>query len=231
MKRSPPGTLLLDDRWLNQVGALLDTAARACERSEGRKPALEDLRQLLATILGGGGLERWFDDGDKREVRDVRFELAARKALPRRARPGDLLAIPLGKRRFGFARVMHEPGTPFIGVLVEPLRFTSPRPEPDPRIVSSGRLGAPVMINDREAIASGRWTIIASDASYRPTAADRAIELRSPHPSGGSWVARMPFHKSRRPRAIDEATARTLQYVATCACEELEKRLRAAKHR
>jgi hypothetical protein len=163
----PPGTLLQDDRWLNEVEGWLASTATFCERSFGRKPSIEDLRALLSTVLTAGSDRAWFSDGDRRVVKKVVFETTPRPAVPKKLQPGHILVIPLDKRTYAFARVMMTDPAWLIGAIVEVFRKPAPRPECDRAVLASGRALRPLCINPVSCIESGRWKVVGFDEGYR----------------------------------------------------------------
>ena len=138
--RRPPGTLLLDDRWLNQVESWLDATARFCERAFGRKPTIEDLRRPMTTVLAAGLVSTRGSRTVIVAIKNVSFETTRRPKVPKKLRAGHVLAIPLGKGTFAFGRVMKTKSPWLIGVIVEVFAQTQSKPRCDRAVRASGRL-------------------------------------------------------------------------------------------
>ncbi len=226
---SPPGKLLLDECWLNDLHHWLDELARASERIFGQKPALEDLRQMLATVLGAGGLERWFSDGEGVELKSIvtkRVRRAPRaKSDPQKLKVGDVLAIPLRKAKYAFARVMHEKRN--VGVLLEVWRKTTTRPLFDATIAASGRLLHPTFVNDLAITEGEHWKVVASDPGYRVSPADKNLEFSYPTPRA-KWVARRPLDPHCPDRQVTPAQLGELERGSAQMPDDLEDAIREA---
>jgi hypothetical protein len=220
----PAGTLLLEDRWLNEMGDWLTRTAEACEKVFGRKPTIEDLRTLMATVLKANAPERWFADGDRQVVKDVIFKLSARPSIPRQLQPGDVLAIPLGTLGYAFARVMYVERGNYE--LIEVFRKQSAKPRPDRDVVVSGRLFHPVFVSQLDFIESGRWTVVATDADYRVREDDRGLEFAGV--PGGEWSAITPLDPGRPPRRLRPGEKDGMVLEAVEAPAEVEDQIRKA---
>jgi hypothetical protein len=191
----PPGTLLLDDRWLNQVEDWLAATAAFCERELGRKPAIEDLQALLSTVLTAGSVGEWLSDGDRRIVTKVIFETAPRPAVPKKLQAGHLFAIPLGKRLFAFGRIMLMQTPWLVGSVAEIFRLSRPTRVCDRAVLASGRLFRPLEIHPVSSIETGRWPVVGLDSAYRVRKEDKLLEF-SGAPSG-NFTAILPFAGGR----------------------------------
>jgi Immunity protein 26 len=222
----PPGTMLLDDRWLNEVERWLASTAVFCERTFGRKPSIEDLRALLSTVLTAGSDRAWFSDGDHLVVKKVAFKTAPRPAVPKKLQPGHVLAIPLGKTTYAFARVMMTDPAWLIGAIVEVFRKTMARPEYDRTVVASGRAFRPLCINPVSCIESGRWKVVGFDEGYRVAKEDTALEF--PAAPSGVFTATLPFDRGRLGRTLTTAAFWKLTEETDGDAKEVERRIRQA---
>ncbi len=218
--------MLLDDRWLNEVEGWLASAADFCERTFGRKPSIEDLRALLSTVLTAGSVRAWFSDGDRRVVKKVTFTTAARPALPKKLQSGHILAIPLGKSRCAFARVMMTDPAWIIGAIVEVFRKTMARPEYDRAVLASGRAFRPICINPFSCIESGRWNVVGFDDRYRVAKEDHALEF--PAAPRGVFTAALPFDRGRLGRTLTTAAFWKLAEETKGEARDVELRIRRA---
>ena len=215
--------MLLDDRWLNQVEEWLGTTASFCERAYGRKPSIEDLRTLVATVLSVGSPD-WFSDGDRRVVKTVTFETAARPALPKKLLAGHILALPLGRRTYAFARVMKTEPEWLIGVIIEVFRKLANAPLYDPTVLASGRLFRPLCINHVSCVRSGRWQVVGLDKAYRVPKADERLEF--PAAPSGTFTAVLPFRGGELGRKLSTKEFWALSDAVDVEVEVVEKRIR-----
>jgi hypothetical protein len=220
----PPGSLLLDDRWLDEVGGWLTSTAKSCEKNFGRKPTLDDLRTLLATVLKNTRLEAWFEDGGRSVVKDVLFTTAGRPSVPRPLAAGDVLAIPLGKLGFAFARVMFVEAEHYE--LIEVFSKISKTATPDRDVLSSRRLFHPVFVSQLDFVESGRWKVVAQTPEYRPPEDDRSLEFAGV--PGGTWSAVTPLDPARPPRLLAPGEAERMEQDAAEDVRDVEERIRAA---
>lgn len=226
-KKRPPGddadvTRLLDDRWLNQTEQWLDEITAGAERTFGKKPAIAEFKQLLATVLTAGPVQRWFRDGSSTVIRSVEFKTESRAPVAAKPKVGDVLSIPLGKGDFAFARVMHV--REGWGAIVEVFGKTAKNAGDYEAALSAHRLFHPVCINDVECIESGRWSIVASDPAYRPSAEDKKLEFASP--LGGKWAARTLLDDNRAPRPLAPSEIHSVEWEANKPAEVVERRIR-----
>lgn len=199
---TPEGKLLLDDLWLNETENILQRIAQRCEQDFGHKPSLEDFRQLIETKLCVG-LEDYFADGESVEITKVIFK-TRKKPPTQRYQVGDTFAIPLGDRQYAFGRIMRDPAfRPTGGALVEIFRETSQTKAYRSSIASSGRLFYPTDVNPLSCLKNRRWTVVASDPSYRFSDEDLDLEFLMPDPPR-FWVAVRPFAPGSPSRPVTE---------------------------
>lgn len=228
-KKAPPtdSTALLDDWWYDAAYDTLRQMGQTCERSFGRKPTLEEFRQLLSVTLCVNA-EDYFADGNVTEVTDVIFKT---KKKPR-AQPyqeGDVFAIKLDDAQYSFGRVLRFQKN--IGMIIEIFRETSPTKKYKPSIVASGRLLYFLMTGGDRCIKNRRWTIVHRDDFYKISDADAALEFLFPdtHLSRrGEWVAWNLFKPRSKSRPATEEDKRRLADGAYALPETVEESIRKA---
>lgn len=148
-----------------------------------RRPTVEELRKLLEISLGSA--RDVLKDFEDREVTSVTIK-TAKKPKDQPYEAGDIFAIPLGDGNYAIGRIMdvfreESPGkTRKTSVLIEIFRQIAASPRTSPDTLSSGRMLPPIQLSTGLAFKNRKWTVLASDASYRAPKEDLAGEfLRS----------------------------------------------------
>jgi hypothetical protein len=130
----------------------------------GRKPTVEELGALWGIALAVHGGPAELSDMEEREVTSV--VVRTKKRPPRQVvQVGDVFAIPLGPREFGFGRIVN------LGrdwKLAEIYAHVASSPRYSVELASAQRLFPPVLVDMNGAFfeGRGRWRVIHRDPSF-----------------------------------------------------------------
>jgi hypothetical protein len=218
----------LRDSAFVDAGDLLSRLARGLAAATGAPPSLDDLVRLL-----GQGLRRTepglLADLDPADLRGLSV---AKQRAPKRAKAGDIVAIPTANGRYFLAVTLDRNvfGTAlglFVGTHPPQAISVSRHPPAVPRPMYVG--------DEEEALASGRWRIIGHDEGLRelfPAKPEIFHRPRAdvPMPSVGPYGSAETPDGDLRPLSEEEAREVGLMdpdFSQAYTTDELERRLDA----
>ena len=185
-----------------------------------RKPTLAEVMNVLESGLKSSGSE-FISDLEERAVTGLTVKTTAkRREQPHKV--GDIFAVPLDEDLFAFGRIMYQTKT--SGMLIEVFRGTSASKSFRPSIIDSGRLLGPIrMTGGRGCLRNWRWTVVASDDSYKIHDTDLSTEFSYANPVGGWCAVRFG---SNDVRPVTDEEAKLLEDGGFLRPEQLEERIR-----
>jgi len=213
--------LILGDDPLDLTHRFLKELAELYEEGCERKPTLAEVIACLESGLKFSGSE-CIADLEERAVTQVTVK-TKKKPKDQTFKVGDVIAIPLDKNTYAFARIMIDDR--HDGMLMEIFRETSPDKSFRRSIIESGRLFSPIT-GARSAIKNCRWHVIRSGDQYVLSESDAKMEFRVPHFAGGRWTARRFGGKHEESRLITKEEAMQLEDTGLPCAEDVEERIK-----
>ena len=164
---SPPKdpSIRIGDEVMDRTYDYLERLAALYREGLKRPMTVEELQAVLSLALRVIGDERIFHQFGEKKVESVVIKAVKRPKRQEYA-VGDIFALPLGKGKYAFGRIMNLADG---WDLVEIFAYTARTPQYTPAIAGSGRLMLLLLGSPREYFDDWAWKVIQSDPDYTPS--------------------------------------------------------------